>query len=55
VNKENVYPADKVTEWQTEAKTDSTIEFLQTKRDILQGKRILRLQTFQTIILHIRQ
>jgi hypothetical protein len=30
VNKENVYPEDKVTEWQTEAKTDSTVEFLQT-------------------------
>jgi len=31
VNKENVYPADKVIEWQTQAKPDSTIEFLQTK------------------------
>jgi len=31
VNKENVYPADKLTEWKTEAKTDSTIEFLHTK------------------------
>jgi hypothetical protein len=38
VNKENVYPADKVTEWQTEAKTDSTIEFLQTKERYLTVK-----------------
>jgi hypothetical protein len=39
VNKENVYPADKVTEWQTKAKTDSTIEFLQTKEIHFKVKR----------------